>query len=64
LAIPPPHYVRATTPIVLAHRGSRYIAPENTLLAFDTALAFGADVIETDVRAELVFFVFGFSFRI
>eukprot|EP00026_Physarum_polycephalum_P009714 Phypoly_transcript_09848.p1 GENE.Phypoly_transcript_09848~~Phypoly_transcript_09848.p1 ORF type:complete len:325 (+),score=31.00 Phypoly_transcript_09848:94-1068(+) len=38
------------SPIVLAHRGSRVLAPENTLLAFQNALDFGADVIEMDVQ--------------
>lgn len=35
---------------VYAHRGSTILAPENTLRAFDLALEFGADVLETDVR--------------
>ncbi|KAN0033025.1 hypothetical protein ACTA71_011232 [Dictyostelium dimigraforme] len=47
-------------PLILAHRGSRYLLPENTILAFKTALDIGADVIETDVRktidGELVMF--------
>ena len=33
-----------------AHRGSTVLAPENTERAFDLALGFGADVLETDVR--------------
>ncbi|KAF2071760.1 hypothetical protein CYY_006926 [Polysphondylium violaceum] len=37
-------------PLILAHRGSRYLLPENTVLAFKTAVDLGADVIETDVR--------------
>ncbi|MGE3577322.1 MAG: glycerophosphodiester phosphodiesterase [Vicinamibacterales bacterium] len=37
-------------PLVLAHRGGRALAPENTLLAFDTGLAAGADGLECDVR--------------
>ncbi|EGG14212.1 hypothetical protein DFA_11981 [Cavenderia fasciculata] len=36
--------------LIMAHRGSRYIVPENTILAFQTALDLGTDVIETDVR--------------
>jgi len=35
---------------VYAHRGSTILAPENTLVAFDLALGFGAHVLETDVR--------------
>jgi glycerophosphoryl diester phosphodiesterase len=37
-------------PLVFAHRGGRALAPENTLLAFDTGLAAGADALECDVR--------------
>ena len=37
-------------PIVLAHRGGSGLAPENTLEAFRTGLACGADGIELDVR--------------
>lgn len=36
--------------ILAAHRGDRKNAPENTMPAFENALAFGADMIETDVR--------------
>jgi len=37
-------------PLVLAHRGARRVAPENTLAAFAAARAQGADGIELDVR--------------
>jgi glycerophosphoryl diester phosphodiesterase len=37
-------------PLLLAHRGSRLLAPENTSVAFDLALAHGSDVLEIDVR--------------
>ena len=36
--------------ILAAHRGDRKTAPENTMPAFEKALDFGADMIETDVR--------------
>lgn len=36
--------------LILAHRGLHDDVPENTLLAFDAAIAAGADGIETDVR--------------
>jgi glycerophosphoryl diester phosphodiesterase len=39
-------------PLVLGHRGARHAAPENTLTAFDLALAEGADGVELDVRAS------------
>lgn len=35
---------------VYAHRGSTLLAPENTSMAFDLALGYGADVLEIDVR--------------
>ena len=37
-------------PLVLAHRGDRHAAPENTLSAYEAALAEGADGVELDVR--------------
>ena len=36
---------------VIAHRGGRDVAPENTLAAFRSAIKMGADYIEIDVRA-------------
>ncbi len=35
---------------VIAHRGASFDAPENTLSAFELAIAQGADMIELDVR--------------
>jgi glycerophosphoryl diester phosphodiesterase len=37
-------------PLIIAHRGASYDAPENTLIAFEQAIAEGADGIEFDVR--------------
>ena len=37
-------------PLVLAHRGARTVAPENTIEAFSVALAQGADGVELDVH--------------
>ena len=37
-------------PLVIAHRGDRSAAPENTLPAFQCALSAGADGVELDVR--------------
>jgi glycerophosphoryl diester phosphodiesterase len=37
-------------PLIIGHRGASSIAPENTLAAFERALADGADGIEFDVR--------------
>jgi len=39
-----------TPPLVLAHRGARTVAPENTLEAFSTALDQGAAGVELDVH--------------
>ena len=36
--------------ILAAHRGDRKTAPENTMPAFEKAIAFGVDMIETDVH--------------
>lgn len=41
----------AARPFVLAHRGARHAYPENTMRAFEGALAEGADGMELDVRA-------------
>lgn len=37
-------------PLVIGHRGASALAPENTLAAFERALADGADGLEFDVR--------------
>lgn len=36
--------------ILAAHRGDRFNFPENTMPAFESAVKFGVDMIETDVR--------------
>jgi glycerophosphoryl diester phosphodiesterase len=48
--LPPALRERRGRPFILAHRGCRARAPENTLAAFDLALEQGADAIETDLR--------------
>jgi glycerophosphoryl diester phosphodiesterase len=45
------YFTPATAPRVIAHRGFAADAPENTLLAFERALALGVTHLETDVRA-------------
>ena len=35
---------------IIAHRGYRVVAPENTLPAFEAALAYDIDMLETDVH--------------
>lgn len=39
-----------TRPLIVAHRGTPDLQPENTLPSFQTALAQGADVLETDLH--------------
>lgn len=39
-------------PQVFAHRGAKMVAPENTLPAFEQAIALGADGIELDVQCS------------
>jgi glycerophosphoryl diester phosphodiesterase len=43
-------YLDRPGPWLVAHRGGSLIAPENTLVAFDRAVALGADALEIDVR--------------
>lgn len=38
------------SPIIVAHRGSSAVAPENTIASFRQAIVDGADAIELDVR--------------
>ena len=38
------------TPRVIAHRGARAFAPENTLTAFEKAARLSADGVELDVQ--------------
>jgi glycerophosphoryl diester phosphodiesterase len=45
---PAEHLLDLNRPLVIAHRGYSAIAPENTLPAFERALAAGADLIELD----------------
>jgi len=40
------------TPLILAHRGACWEVPENTLAAFELAIAEQADYVEFDVRAR------------
>jgi glycerophosphoryl diester phosphodiesterase len=43
-------FAELKTPIILAHRGSRFLNPENSRVSFYSALEMGTDVLETDVR--------------
>ena len=40
----------AKLPLVIAHRGASGLAPENTIAAFQLALAMGAEGIELDIH--------------
>jgi len=37
-------------PMIIAHGGAKLLFPENTILAFDSAVAMGVDVLEMDLR--------------
>ena len=39
-------------PVIIAHRGSRLLWPENTMAAFEKAAGYGAKFIETDLRVS------------
>jgi glycerophosphoryl diester phosphodiesterase len=43
-------FFASSRPLVFAHRGGSALAPENTIAAFDNALALGADGLELDVH--------------
>lgn len=40
------------SPVVIAHRGSRELWPENTMLAFEKAVSLGVEHLETDVQVS------------
>jgi len=48
--ITPHPFFRSPRRRIFAHRGGSALAPENTIAAFDKALALGADGLELDVR--------------
>lgn len=37
-------------PLLVGHRGAMAVAPENTMVSFETAVSAGADIIELDVQ--------------
>jgi glycerophosphoryl diester phosphodiesterase len=50
IPIPPDLKTQGNRPVILAHRGCRAQAPENSIPAFELALAQGANVLETDLQ--------------
>ena len=46
-------FFASSRPLVFAHRGGSLLAPENTIAAFETGLAHGADGLELDVHLSL-----------
>ncbi|QHF24585.1 glycerophosphodiester phosphodiesterase [Rathayibacter sp. VKM Ac-2804] len=53
MTTPRPPFLSGRRPFVIAHRGFAPGAEGNTLESFQRALAAGADLLETDVRASL-----------
>lgn len=45
-------FLEGPTPRVIAHRGLSLHVPENTIPAFQAAVAVGADILETDVQVS------------
>jgi glycerophosphoryl diester phosphodiesterase len=45
------NFFAGPTPRLVGHRGAAGVAPENTLAAFERALADGAEIVELDVHA-------------
>jgi glycerophosphoryl diester phosphodiesterase len=43
-------YLASDHPLFFAHRGGSALVPENTLVAFEHGLSYGADALETDVH--------------
>ena len=48
--VTPPPMFAADGVLIIGHRGAAGLAPENTLVSFETALAHGAHVLELDVH--------------
>ncbi|MTV64657.1 glycerophosphodiester phosphodiesterase, partial [Streptococcus pneumoniae] len=48
----PPARVSAAGPVIVAHRGSRLTAPENSMAAFKAAYAAGLRHIEMDLQVN------------
>lgn len=44
-------YLEGKKPLVMAHRGGGGLWPENTMYAFERAVAMGVDALETDIHA-------------
>lgn len=43
-------YITHDRPLFFAHRGGSLVAPENTLVAFERGVSYGADALETDIQ--------------
>lgn len=49
-AVAPMDALRQDRPLIIAHAGAKGLAPENTMVAFQTAVQAGVDVLEMDVH--------------
>ncbi|MBE0539594.1 MAG: hypothetical protein IH620_07765 [Ignavibacterium sp.] len=47
------HFIKTAKPLIIAHRGESYDAPENTLKSINLAWQRGADGIEIDVHLSM-----------
>jgi glycerophosphoryl diester phosphodiesterase len=43
-------FLQHETPLFFAHRGGSLLRPENTMLAFEHGMSFGADALELDIQ--------------
>jgi glycerophosphoryl diester phosphodiesterase len=46
----PPVFPALKKPLNIAHQGGELLAPSNTMVAFDQAIALGVDILETDIH--------------
>ncbi|WP_404448393.1 glycerophosphodiester phosphodiesterase [Sutcliffiella horikoshii] len=45
-----PFFENGGLPLIIAHQGGELLAPSNTMIAFEQAVAMGVDVLETDIH--------------
>ena len=55
------HSVGTKSPLVIAHRGASYKAPENTLAAYSLAWKLNSDAIELDTEGPKTVFSYALT---